>query len=87
MRFKGKVDKTVVKPEMMYGVKTMAVKKPQKLGVAEMRISRWIHGVTKLDRIIVNEIIRGTAKGGYPRNCRKYVEVVWACIEKRRIYI
>ena len=57
MRVKWKVYKTVVKPAMIYGVKTMAVKKPQKLGVAEMRISRWMHGVTKLDRIIVNEII------------------------------
>ena len=49
----------------MYGAKTWAVKKAQekKLDVAEMRMLRWMSGVTKLDRIR-NERIRGTTNVG-----------------------
>ena len=65
LRVKRKVYKTVVRPAMMYWANTWAVKKAQekKLGVAEMRMLRWMSGVTKLDRIW-NEIIRGTTKVG-----------------------
>ena len=61
----GEVYKTVVRPAMMYGAETWAVKKAQekKLDVAEMRMLRWMSGVTKLDRIR-NERIRGTTKVG-----------------------
>ena len=47
----------------MYSAETWAVKKAQekKLDVAEMRMLRWMSGVTKLDRIR-NERIRGTTK-------------------------
>ena len=53
LRVKGKVYKTVVRPAMMYGAETWAVKKAQekKLDVAEMRMLRWMSGVTKVDRI------------------------------------
>ena len=56
---------TAVRPAMMYGAETWAVKKAQekKLDVAEMRMLRWMSGVTKLDRIR-NERIRGTTKVG-----------------------
>ena len=62
---RGEVYKTVVRPAMMYGAETWAVKKAQekKLDVAEMRMLRWISGVTKMDRIR-NERIRGTTKVG-----------------------
>ena len=65
LKVMGKVYKTVVRPAMMYGAETWAVKKAQekKLDVAEMRMLRWISGVTKLDRIR-NERIRGTTKVG-----------------------
>ena len=66
LRVKGKVYKTVVRPAMMYGAETLAVKKAQetKLDVAaEMRMLRWMSGVTKLDRIL-NVRIRGTTKVG-----------------------
>ena len=50
---------------MLYGADTWAVKKAQEtnLDVAEMRMLRWMSGVTKLDRIR-NERIRGTTKVG-----------------------
>ena len=50
---------------MTCGSKPWAVKKAQmkKLDVAEMRMLRWMIGVTKLDGIR-NEIIKGTAKVG-----------------------
>ena len=65
LRVKGKVYKTVVRPAMMYSADTWAVKKAQekKLDVVEMRMLRWMSGVTRLDRIR-NERIRGTTKVG-----------------------
>ena len=65
LRVNGKLYKTVVRQTMMYGAETWAVKKAQekKLDVAEMRMLRWMSGVTKLDRIR-NERIRGTTKEG-----------------------
>ena len=53
MKVTEKVYKTDVRPAMMYGAETWAVKKAQekKLDVAEMRMLRWMSGVTKLDRI------------------------------------
>ena len=54
LRVKGKVFMKLVKPAMMYGAETLAVKKTQKtkLDVAEMRMLRWMSGVTKPDRIM-----------------------------------
>ena len=65
LRVKGKVYKTVVRPAMMYGAETWAVKKSheKKLDVAEMRMLRWMSGVTKMDRIM-NERVGGTTKVG-----------------------
>ena len=50
---------------MMYGAETWEVKKAQEknLDVAEIRMLRWMSGVTKLDRIR-NERIRVTTKLG-----------------------
>ena len=58
---------------MMYSAETWAVKKAQeqKLDVVEMRMLRWMSGVTKLDRIR-NERIRGTPQvGTISKKCRK----------------
>ena len=65
LRFNEKVYKTVVRPAMMHGAETWAVKKAQqkKLDVAEMSMLRWMSGVTKMDKIR-NERIRGTTKVG-----------------------
>ena len=65
MKIKGKVYRTVVRPALMYGAETWALKKAQekKLEVAEMRMLRWMFRVTKLDKII-NKRIRGTTKVG-----------------------
>ena len=64
-RVKGKIYKTVVRLAMVYSAEMWAMKKAQekKLDVAEMRMLRWMSGVTKLDRIR-NERIRGTTKVG-----------------------
>ena len=61
----GKVYRTVVRPALMYRAETWALKKAQekKLEVAEMRMLRWMCGVTRLDKIR-NERIRGTTKVG-----------------------
>ena len=49
LKVKGKVHKTVVRPAMMYDAETWGVKKAQekKLDVMEMRMLRWMSGVTK----------------------------------------
>ena len=53
MKINGKVHRTVVRPTLIYGAETLALKKVQenKLEVAEMRMQRWMCGVTKLDKI------------------------------------
>ena len=73
VKIKGKVYRTVVRPALMYGAETWALKKAQekKLEVAEMRMILWMCGVTKLDKIR-NERIRGTMKVG--ENTKKVQE-------------
>lgn len=59
MRVKGKFYSTVVRPAMIYGGECWAMKKvqQQKVHVAEMRMLRFMSGVTRKDRI-ENEYVR-----------------------------
>ena len=86
MNINGKVYRSVVRSALMYGADTWALKKAQenKLEVADMRMLRWMCGVTKLDKIR-NERIRGTTKVGEitKKVQENEVEVAWACDEKR----
>ena len=63
IRLKGKIHKAVVRPALMYGLETAPIKKTEerKLDVAEMKMLRWMSGVTKMDRVR-NEYIRGSLK-------------------------
>ena len=58
---------------MMYSAETWAVKKGQekKLNVAEMRMLRWMSGVTKLDRIRNERSRRTTKVDKISKKCRK----------------
>ncbi|XP_046986893.1 uncharacterized protein LOC124561545 [Schistocerca americana] len=62
---KGKVFKSVVRPAMIYGVETwpITVAQERKMEVAEMRMLRWMCGVTRKYRIR-NEFVRGAVKVG-----------------------
>ena len=62
-RVKEKVYSTVVRPAMVYGLETVAVTKKQveEMDVAEMKILRFVMGVTRKDTI-GNDYIRGTVK-------------------------
>ena len=53
MRVKGKVHKAVVRPAMAYGHEAAPLKKSEekKMDVVEMRMLRWMVGVTRRDRI------------------------------------
>ncbi|KAI5085367.1 hypothetical protein C0J45_23151, partial [Silurus meridionalis] len=64
-RMKGKVYRTVVRPEMLYGLETVTLSKRQEAEpeVAELKMLRFSLGVTRMDRIR-NKFIRGTAHVG-----------------------
>ena len=51
VKIKRQVYKTIVRPAMMYGAETWAVEKAheKKMEVAEMKMLRWMCGVTRLD--------------------------------------
>jgi hypothetical protein len=59
MKLKGKFYMSVVKPTMLYGSKCLVVdrKIEQSMSVTEMRMLRWMSGVTIEDRIR-NEYVR-----------------------------
>ena len=63
VRVKGKVHKAVVRPAMAYGLEAAPLKKSEekKMDVAEMRMLRWMVGVTRRDRVR-NYYIRGAVK-------------------------
>ena len=64
VKIKGNVYKTIVRPAMVYGAETWAVKKAhEKMEVAEMKMLRWMCGVTWLDKIRKEKIRRSTEVG------------------------
>ena len=65
VKMKGRLYKTVVRPALMYSAETWPITKAQerKMEVAEMKMLRWMSGVTRRDKIR-NEYIRGSVKVG-----------------------
>ena len=63
MKLKGRIYKTVVKPALLYSLEIGATskKEEQKLDENEMRMLRWMCGVTRKDKIM-NQCIRGSVK-------------------------
>ena len=73
LRVKEKVYNTVVRPALMYGAETWAVKKAQekKLDVAEMRMSRWIVESPSWTELGMKALEGQRRLDKYPRKCRK----------------
>ncbi|KAK3551371.1 hypothetical protein QTP70_016656, partial [Hemibagrus guttatus] len=84
-RIKGKVYRTVVRPAMLYGLETESLRKRQEseLEVAELKMLRFLLGVTRLDRIR-NEYIRGTAHVGYMGDKVREARLRWFGHVQRR---
>ena len=63
VKLKGKVYKIAVRPAMLYGMETLPVRKANetRMNVTEMRMLRWMCGVSREDRIR-NENKRGSVK-------------------------
>ena len=87
MNAKIKVYRTVVRPALMYGAETWALKRAQekKLEVVEMRMQRWMCGVTKLDNNKWMNKRDNESGGNHQESSGKEVEVVWACDETRGV--
>ncbi|KAI5107698.1 U6 snRNA-associated Sm-like protein LSm6 isoform X1 [Silurus meridionalis] len=84
-RVKEKVHRTVVRPEMLYGLETVALSKRQEaeLEVAELKMLRFSLGVTTMYRIR-NEFIRGTAPVGRFGDKVREVRLRWFGHVQRR---
>ena len=63
LKLKGNIDKTVVRPALLYGSETWATTEGQeaRLDLNEMRMLRWMCRVTRRDKIRT-EHIRGTTR-------------------------
>ena len=84
VKLKGKVYNTVVRPAMMYGMEATPIKKvnEKRMKVAEMKMLRWMSGVTIRDRIPNN---KGNYKGGgaVKESTGGKIKMVWSRTEKR----
>ncbi|PHT60200.1 Clustered mitochondria protein [Capsicum baccatum] len=84
-KLKGKFYRVVVRPAMLYGAECWPVKNShiQKMKVAEMRMLRWMCGMTRGDRVR-NETIREKV-GVAPVECKmREVRLSWFGHVKRR---
>jgi hypothetical protein len=63
LKLKGKIYKTIIRPVVLYGSECWATKvsDERRLHVMEMRMMRWMCGVTRMDRMR-NEYIRESLK-------------------------
>ena len=84
-RVKGKMYKSVIRPAMFYGMETVAVMERQvgKMEVAELKMVRWVLGVTRKDKIR-NEYERGTAKITKLGDKIRHARLCWYGHVKRR---
>ena len=88
VKLKGKVYKNVVRQALLYGAETWTTTRRQeaRLELNEMRMQRWMCGVTRRDKIR-NKHIRGTdnkSGASVQENYRKTTEVVRPCEKNER---
>jgi len=72
-KVKGKLHKVVVQPAMLYGMETVAIsgRLEKKMDVADMRMERWMLGLTLNDRVTNEEIRRRLSTVEVSKRCRK----------------
>ena len=87
VKLKGKVYRTVVRPAMLYGAETWATTKRQesRIEVNEMRMLRWMCGVTRKDKYQERSHPRNDeSSAGVQEDNGEKTEMVWARHEDGR---
>ena len=87
VKLKARVQKAVVRTAITYGLEAAPLKKAEarKLDVTEMKMLRWMSGVTRMDRV-KNDHIRGYSKShrSIKESTGGKIKMVWTPDEKRR---
>ncbi|KAJ8714621.1 hypothetical protein PYW07_002846 [Mythimna separata] len=85
-KLKGAIYKSVIRPVILYGLECWAMKKmdEKRLHLVEMRMLRWVCGVTRMDKVR-NKCIRESLKvAPVTEKLEGYRFVlVWSCEEER----
>ena len=86
-KVKGKMYKSVVRPTILYGMKTVAVTERQvgKMEVAELKIMRWAMGVTRKEKKRIRERDCKNCKAGRQTLECKAAALVWTRKKERRL--
>ena len=88
-RMKGKVFTTVVRPEVLHGLETVALRKRQEVEfeVVEIKLLRLSLRVMRMDRIRNENIRETTHVRCSGQKVRDQTEMVWTCTERRIVNI
>ena len=85
-KFKYKVYKTVIKPDLVYGAECWEIRKEEerKLHTTEMRMLRWARGKTRLDHARNVDIWKEAHMYPMAEFFREEIEMVWTCAKARQ---
>ena len=78
IKLKGKLYKSVIRPAVLYGIEKMPLTKALegKINAAEIRVSRFVKGVTRWDKLRNEEIRKSFGVEQPSKKCRE-VQLRW----------